>query len=69
MDQGTGIRADVAEQIFDPFFTTRREGSGLGLATVHRIVEDHHGNIRLGPAHAGFQTAIHLHLPLIGGES
>ena len=69
MDQGAGIPADVAEQIFDPFFTTRREGSGLGLATVHRIVEDHGGNIRLGPASEGFVTAFHVCLPLTGEPS
>jgi two-component system sensor histidine kinase PilS (NtrC family) len=69
MDQGTGIPADVADQIFDPFFTTRREGSGLGLATVHRIVEEHGGTIRLGPAPEGFMTAIHVHLPLAGSPS
>jgi two-component system sensor histidine kinase PilS (NtrC family) len=69
MDQGTGIPADVADQIFDPFFTTRREGSGLGLATVYRIVEDHGGSIRLGPAPEGFMTAIHVHLPLAGSPS
>ena len=69
MDQGSGIPAEVADQIFDPFFTTRKEGSGLGLATVHRIVEDHGGSIRLAPAPPGFATAVSVLLPCSGSNS
>jgi two-component system sensor histidine kinase PilS (NtrC family) len=46
-DRGAGVPSDVLERIFDPFFTTKERGSGLGLATVHRIVEDHGGSVRL----------------------
>jgi two-component system sensor histidine kinase PilS (NtrC family) len=46
-DRGAGVPSDVLERIFDPFFTTKVRGSGLGLATVHRIVEDHGGSVRL----------------------
>jgi two-component system sensor histidine kinase PilS (NtrC family) len=46
-DQGVGMPPEVLEHVFDPFFTTKPEGSGLGLATVHRIVEEHGGSIRL----------------------
>ena len=44
-DEGCGIPPDVMERIFDPFFTTKDRGSGLGLAQVHRMVEDHDGQI------------------------
>ena len=47
VDTGVGIAAELQEQIFEPFFTTRSEGSGLGLAMVHRIVECHGGSLQL----------------------
>jgi two-component system sensor histidine kinase PilS (NtrC family) len=46
-DTGVGIAPEVLERIFDPFFTTKPEGSGLGLATVHRIVEANGGSLRV----------------------
>jgi two-component system sensor histidine kinase PilS (NtrC family) len=61
-DEGIGIAPEVMERIFDPFFTTRREGSGLGLATVHRIVEEHGGSIRVESA-PGKGTSVRVRLP------
>lgn len=46
-DDGSGITADQKEKIFDPFFTTREKGTGLGLPIVHKIVENHSGEINL----------------------
>lgn len=44
-DSGPGIAPDVQEMIFEPFFTTKQDGTGLGLATVQRLVEQHGGSI------------------------
>jgi signal transduction histidine kinase len=46
-DEGPGIPADVLEKIFTPFFTTKVRGSGLGLPTVRRLIEAHHGTISI----------------------
>ena len=44
-DTGGGITKDKITRIFTPFYTTKEDGSGLGLAFVHRIVRDHGGDI------------------------
>ncbi len=46
-DTGSGIPAELREQIFNPFVTTKKTGVGLGLSIVHRIIEGHHGSIRV----------------------
>jgi two-component system sensor histidine kinase PilS (NtrC family) len=61
-DQGVGIPPEALDHVFDPFFTTKPEGSGLGLATVHRIVEEHGGSIRLESL-VDRGTAIRIWLP------
>jgi CheY-like chemotaxis protein len=46
-DSGEGISPEVLPRIFDPYFSTRKNGSGLGLATVYSIVRKHHGRIEV----------------------
>jgi len=46
-DTGEGIVPENLDKIFLPFFTTKKEGSGLGLAAVHRIVDLHGGWIKV----------------------
>jgi two-component system sensor histidine kinase HydH len=44
-DSGDGIGAADVGHIFEPFFSTKAGGSGLGLALVHRVVQEHGGEI------------------------
>lgn len=44
-DTGCGIPPDVLPRIFDAFYSTRPDGTGLGLATVRRVIEVHGGTI------------------------
>jgi two-component system, NtrC family, sensor histidine kinase HydH len=46
-DSGPGVPAEMREQIFNPFVTTKKTGVGLGLSIVSKIVDEHHGTIRL----------------------
>jgi two-component system sensor histidine kinase AtoS len=46
-DNGTGIAPEQLSRIFIPFFTTKPEGTGLGLALVHRIITEHAGTINV----------------------
>jgi len=46
-DTGHGVTQELKEKLFLPYFSTKKRGTGLGLAIVSRIVEDHHGSIRV----------------------
>jgi nitrogen fixation/metabolism regulation signal transduction histidine kinase len=46
-DSGPGIPPEDKERLFLPYFSTKRSGTGLGLAIVNRIVNEHHGSIRV----------------------
>ncbi|MBX3179302.1 MAG: HDOD domain-containing protein [Candidatus Hydrogenedentes bacterium] len=65
IDTGQGIAADVMDKVFEPFFTTRpgNEGTGMGLAVCHGIVEAHRGTITLH-SQEGSGTTCTLTLPV-----
>jgi two-component system, NtrC family, nitrogen regulation sensor histidine kinase NtrY len=46
-DTGHGVTPELKERLFLPYFSTKQRGTGLGLAIVSRIIEDHHGTIRV----------------------
>jgi len=46
-DTGHGVSRELKEKLFLPYVSTKGRGTGLGLAIVSRIIEDHHGSIRV----------------------
>jgi signal transduction histidine kinase len=69
-DTGKGIPESLRERVFDPFFTTKDEPGrvGLGLSVAHRIIEAHHGRIRLESTE-GQGTTVTIILPAAGAEA
>jgi signal transduction histidine kinase len=69
-DTGHGIKPEQLPRIFDPFFTTKaqRTDTGIGLSMVHKIVEDHGGNIRV-ESQVGQGTTFWLTFPIAEGAS
>lgn len=63
IDNGNGIAPDIAKQLFRPFITTKREGRGLGLPIVARIVEDHGGRVELASGRKG-STRFRIWMPV-----
>ncbi len=67
-DQGKGIPEEHRSQIFTPFFTTKKQGTGLGLPIVKRIVEEHGGSVGLESS-PGKGTTVKVNLPPPPGET
>ena len=52
-DNGPGIGPDDLPYVFDPFFSNKKRGTGLGLSNVRKIVEAHHGAVKVTPREPG----------------
>ena len=62
-DNGIGIPPENLEHIFDPFFTSKDEGSGLGLAVSHQIVQEHGGYVTVEST-VGQGTSFFVQVPI-----
>jgi len=63
-DTGIGIATSDLDHIFEPFFSRKPDGTGLGLATTARIVEDHKGSIEV-KSQLGRGTTFTIRLPAL----
>jgi signal transduction histidine kinase len=63
-DNGPGIPSSDRTRVFQPFFTSRRNGTGLGLALVQKIIVSHNGRVSVGTAPAG-GARLEVVLPII----
>ncbi|MFQ5603227.1 MAG: ATP-binding protein [bacterium] len=60
-DTGQGIKKEILHKIFDFYYSTKKSGTGVGLAIVQQIVEEHHGIIHVeSKIDQGTQFTIHL---------
>jgi PAS domain S-box-containing protein len=62
-DTGVGMDAATLARVFEPFFTTKAQGTGLGLATVYGIVNQHGGSVRAESV-VGRGTTMRVHFPI-----
>jgi len=69
-DTGCGMPSAVISRVFDPYYTTKEEGegSGMGLAVVHGIVEAHNGIITVS-SEPGKGSAFKILFPAVNGEN
>ena len=70
-DQGHGVPAELRDALFEPFVTSKPpgRGTGLGLALVYSIIEDHRGTVRVeSPIADGHGTRFVIELPVFAGH-
>ena len=64
-DTGPGIPTDQSQKVFEPFHTTKAKGMGIGLAVSRTIIEDHGGQLGVGPnPDAGTGACFYFTLPV-----
>jgi nitrogen fixation/metabolism regulation signal transduction histidine kinase len=64
-DNGAGFAPQILSRAFEPYVTTKAKGTGLGLAIVRKVIDEHHGEIKLANRAAG-GAEISIKLPLAG---
>jgi signal transduction histidine kinase len=62
-DHGIGMDEDTASRAFEPLFTTHARGTGLGLAVVRKIVQEHGGSVSL-ESQSNHGTKVTVLIPL-----
>ena len=69
IDNGMGMNEETQQRVFEPFFTTKEvdKGTGLGLATVYAIIQDHQGWIEC-ESQVGVGTTFSVYLPVAEQE-
>lgn len=65
-DFGCGIEEEMLDKLFTPFFTSKPKGSGMGLPICLRIIENHHGKIKV-VSKKGKGTTVQVFLPVHQG--
>lgn len=63
-DDGPGIPIEVQERLFQPFFTTKPQGTGLGLYSARRIVQEEHDGVLELDSQPGRGTTVTIRLPI-----
>lgn len=63
-DTGVGMSAEDLEHCFDTYWSTKKNGSGLGLATARRIIQEHEGTLSV-VSELGRGTSFRIVLPLV----
>ncbi len=67
VDQGPGMDKETLDNMFTPFYTRKKEGTGLGMAIVKKIVEAHRGKISVD-SYPGEGTEVRIALPYEAGK-
>ncbi|MBW8328630.1 MAG: GHKL domain-containing protein, partial [Thiobacillus sp.] len=62
-DNGAGFPEHLMTRLFEPYATTKAKGTGLGLAVVKKIIEEHHGKIQIENLKTG-GAVIRISLPV-----
>lgn len=63
-DNGTGMPKGSIDKLFDPFFTTKNDRVGLGMTIIHKIMEEHKGEVSVH-SDEGYGTIVRLTIPTV----